>query len=1359
MSMQGPNDRPSSVFGMDSRQLDRILVLGLKDPGEDESGTSTLPLHPLLEQPGAQIGRYRLLRVLGEGGMGIVYLAEQREPVKREVALKVIKPGMDSQRVIARFEAEQQALALMEHPHIARVYDAGLAPSGRPFFVMEYVRGIPITEHCDKYKLTIEERLRLFLHVCKAVQHAHQKGIIHRDLKPSNILVVIQDEEMIPKVIDFGVARAISQPLTERTLYTEQGQLIGTPEYMSPEQADPSNQDIDTRTDIYSLGIVLYELLAGVLPFDPGTFRTGGIDHIRKIICEEDPRTPSTRLSKTTPEESRESARCRRTNPQALQRKLQGDLDWITLRAMEKERTRRYATVDALAADIRNYLHHEPVSAAPPAFWYRAGKFVHRHRPALATVGVALVLSLILLGAVQTRIQAGREHARTRELEDERALTEARKLLETHGMPAMGAANSPADALILVKPLTASRYVGPQARLLSASILVEDRRYEEAAAQLEDLCLLSDRPEVAGAAHALLARVIWESQSLGSQKLKRLEEHQQQAERLLPRTAEAYYLRAMTALMIREKLNLLAEALRVDPSHYPSRRLRALTYQASRKYKLLSEDALLMTYARPGDPLGHSLRAIALTELGDFDAAITCYDTAIELTPKQDPQYVKLAGQRCEMLMRMGQYERAIVDAREYLRHVPEAAILHFHTFCALTALGRYEQASDLYRRLVAANPDVRTWSMKYVFDTLETGSSWHPPDRRPEGPAYLPMDIAEEVHRRLSQKAHRLVTDCFGGCWSPDGSRVAFSLGVQGYSGVAIYDLNSQKTELQIVPGKDPSWSPDGRQIAFVRDCEALRLSDLIGADRPVDRAVETEEVWVMGADGTKPRRLARGGGWPSWSPDAQSVYYQSRLEAMLCRISTEERETRPVPVFACSCLYPSVSPTNDSVAYVQGGALCLTDLPSRSRMAEWAFPMPFWGGNWSPDGREFAFGTQLRAGLWIYDVNRNEAAQVLTGPIVAASWSADRKRLLLRLGPPYFEIWVADLDPRLSTAEALAPARSVSEVLQGWIDDANRESAVDPNQLDIQWARAAAALWIGADRASLYLEEMGQAIDRLPASIDTCYWWARNTFARPAVNNQVLPLTLLLVDKVAEKKPAYARDLALTLYSAGQREEATRLWQIGKVNTPDGSCRYDEASETHTVVGFGMDIWDRLDDFHFAFKELHGDGAITARIDDIENVQEWTKAGIMIRASLEPDSPNAMLLVTPTGIVSFQYRREISAFTDQVYAPSHRIQSPYWVRLSRQGNRFTAQCSSDGVTWEDVPSPFGKPATVEIPMGEITYIGLAANSRDATRTAKARFSHVTTIGNISPSGPFVRSLDIPSRLPAWPQPAVPGE
>lgn len=397
-----------SIFGAEPDRIKRLLAVGAEahDVASEEEVPPTASVGALMEKPGTSIGRYKLLRVLGEGGMGIVYLAQQQEPVKREVALKVIKPGMDSKRVLARFEAEQQALALMEHPHVARVHDAGLTPSGRPYFVMEHVKGVPITEYCDKHRLTVEERLRLFLHVCEAVQHAHQKGIIHRDIKPSNILITIEDGEAAPKVIDFGVARAISQPLTNRTFHTEQGQLIGTPEYMSPEQIYLSNQDIDTRADVYSLGILLYELIAGVLPFDPQTLREHGIDGARKIICEQEPQTPSTRLSRTSMAESTEFAHQRRTDLKQLQRKLRGDLDWITLKAMEKDRAHRYASAGELAADINRHLNNESVTAGQPSLTYKARKFVRRNR-ALVT-GLAAVLAVLIIGVVVSLIFAFR---------------------------------------------------------------------------------------------------------------------------------------------------------------------------------------------------------------------------------------------------------------------------------------------------------------------------------------------------------------------------------------------------------------------------------------------------------------------------------------------------------------------------------------------------------------------------------------------------------------------------------------------------------------------------------------------------------------------------------------------------------------------------------------------------------------------------------------------------------------------------------------------------------------------------------------------------------------------------------------
>jgi non-specific serine/threonine protein kinase/serine/threonine-protein kinase len=342
------------------------------------------------------VGPYRLLQRLGEGGMGEVWLAQQTEPVRRTVALKMIKAGMDSKQVLARFEAERQALALMDHPAVAKVFDAGTTEQGRPYFVMEYVKGLPITEYCDRHKLTYRERLELFQQVCEGVQHAHQKAVIHRDLKPSNVLVAEQDGKPAPRIIDFGLAKATAQRLTEKTMFTELGVLVGTPEYMSPEQADLTGEGVDTRTDVYSLGVILYELLVGVLPFDSKELRSAGLEGIRRKIREEEPVRPSSRVS-SGGATSRESAVSRGVDLRTLQRQVSGDLDWITLRALEKDRARRYGSPTELAADIRRHLNDEPVLATPPSVPYRMGKFARRHR---AAVVAGSLLLLTLLGGI-----------------------------------------------------------------------------------------------------------------------------------------------------------------------------------------------------------------------------------------------------------------------------------------------------------------------------------------------------------------------------------------------------------------------------------------------------------------------------------------------------------------------------------------------------------------------------------------------------------------------------------------------------------------------------------------------------------------------------------------------------------------------------------------------------------------------------------------------------------------------------------------------------------------------------------------------------------------------------------------------
>jgi len=369
------------------------------------------------EVPGAVIGRYKLLQAIGEGGFGVVWMAEQLEPVRRKVALKIIKLGMDTKQVVARFEAERQALALMDHPNIAKVLDGGVTEKGRPFFVMELVRGVTITEYCDEARLSTQARLELFIRVCHAVQHAHQKGIIHRDIKPSNVLVTLHDGSPVPMVIDFGIAKATSGSLTDKTLFTEFRQFLGTPEYMSPEQAEISGLDVDTRADIYSLGVLLYELLTGTTPVDGKTLRAAAYDELLRLIREVDPPRPSTRIS-TLGEQVTGVAQARATEPNALQRLMRGDIDWIVMKALEKERTRRYESAASFAEDVQRHLAHEPIIARPPSRVYRLRKFVQRNR--VGVIGGTLVALTLIVGSVVStvgfvRAARGRDDARAAE--------------------------------------------------------------------------------------------------------------------------------------------------------------------------------------------------------------------------------------------------------------------------------------------------------------------------------------------------------------------------------------------------------------------------------------------------------------------------------------------------------------------------------------------------------------------------------------------------------------------------------------------------------------------------------------------------------------------------------------------------------------------------------------------------------------------------------------------------------------------------------------------------------------------------------------------------------------------------------
>jgi non-specific serine/threonine protein kinase/serine/threonine-protein kinase len=386
--------------------------MGDQNTSADSTISSTGADASAISPHGLTIGPYRLVRQIGEGGMGEVWLAEQVKPVRRDVALKVIKTGMDTAQVVARFNAERQALAVMDHPAIAHVFDGGATPTGRPYFVMEYVRGEPLTDYAERHKLSIRDRIDLFIHLCEGVQHAHQKGIIHRDLKPSNVLVTLQDQRPVPKIIDFGVAKATTRVLTEQPMHTEFGAIIGTPEYMSPEQAEMTGLDVDTRTDVYALGVILYQLLTSELPFESSTLRAKGLDEIRRTIREVEPPRPSTRV--TTHGGKHGSAAGVRPDAPRLASQLRGDLDWITMKALEKDRTRRYATASEFAADLRRYLEHQPVLAGPPSKVYRLRKFVRRNRVGVASaaaLAMFLVAFAVLMAVQAQRIASERDRA------------------------------------------------------------------------------------------------------------------------------------------------------------------------------------------------------------------------------------------------------------------------------------------------------------------------------------------------------------------------------------------------------------------------------------------------------------------------------------------------------------------------------------------------------------------------------------------------------------------------------------------------------------------------------------------------------------------------------------------------------------------------------------------------------------------------------------------------------------------------------------------------------------------------------------------------------------------------------------
>jgi serine/threonine protein kinase len=447
-----------------------------------------------------RVGPFRIIEKIGEGGMGIVYKAEQREPVRRIVALKVIKLGMDTKEVVARFEAERQALAMLSHPNVAKVFEAGMTGNGRPYFAMDHVPGIPLTQYCHEHQFTTKQRLDIFIPICQAVQHAHQKGIIHRDLKPTNILVTLVDGHPVPKVIDFGIAKATNQALTQHTLFTQTGALIGTPEYMSPEQAQTSGLDVDTRTDIFSLGVILYELLTGTLPLDPKSLREAGLDGMARLIKTAEPQKPSTRLSTLAHTPRPDTAVGRTRDLRTIQRELRGDLDWIVMKCLEKDRSRRYDTANGLAADLKRHLDNEPVLARPPSATYKFQKALRRNK--LAFAATAAIILILAAGIVVSSWQAAR--AWKAEMEQSRLLVAAQDAQKSDARQKTAAQQTLYNSLVAqALPLRLVRRIGYRGEVFN---LLQQARDLQVPGKTSRICGAKLRPVSATSSDSLRRR-------------------------------------------------------------------------------------------------------------------------------------------------------------------------------------------------------------------------------------------------------------------------------------------------------------------------------------------------------------------------------------------------------------------------------------------------------------------------------------------------------------------------------------------------------------------------------------------------------------------------------------------------------------------------------------------------------------------------------------------------------------------------------------------------------------------------------------------------------------------------------------